>query len=531
MIFKSHTKNKISIILRLTALIVLSIFLFVINIKPANACTKQFTYVCGKYVIADGPDGPSYVCEYFSTIHARTCAPKVGECVAQVPSGGNCTCPKIINDNCPQDPAGGGDEGGGGGVECHVTNERFKNGKYAYSCAGSCGGGYECKKYKKAGVSGCRCERIKENPPATPQCTIQLDPDESFISSGVEQTLTATTTSSNGTIGYVTFESLNTGIATVDPSSDSSVVYSTGVTGLSEGSTVIVASGYMSGVPVCVDTSTVNVTSSKPWWQAKDMDIMAAIGNIFSAIPLSCVGSCSPTLILDGTGGFPGVAVYGGELGIGSGDLSSTEWDANTNVSLNQSYTYDYFESQIPSDVTINEITTSEIQGSYFTSNGTETDGYYWFHFDGETLGDLTIQSEANIGNRKVVLLVNGGNLNIDARITVTNGFFGAFVGENSSNDKGDIIIDETVTHPVQPSLEGVFFADGEFMTGTGGAENDDWLYIRGSVAAMGGINLERDLSDNSDQPAEYFEFAPEFMLLFPKELRARTFRWEEVAP
>src|SRR5204863_7537682 len=90
------------------------------------------------------------------------------------------------------------------------------------------------------------------------------------------------------------------------------------------------------------------------------------------------------------------------------------------------------------------EISTSSTPGSTFTSGGTLSHGYYWYRYDGSTSGlDLTISSDANIGTRKVILMVESADLNINGQINVTDGqgFFMHFVVTTSIGNKGNINI------------------------------------------------------------------------------------------
>jgi len=81
--------------------------------------------------------------------------------------------------------------------------------------------------------------------------------------------------------------------------------------------------------------------------------------------------------------------------------------------------------------------------------------------------------------------------------------------------------------------LQGIFIADGVFNTGTGGTKTDSQLWIRGTVAGYGGVNLQRDLgnTNNSTTPAEFFEYAPDLELLFPVDLASQVTNWREIAP
>ena len=130
--------------------------------------------------------------------------------------------------------------------------------------------------------------------------------------------------------------------------------------------------------------------------------------------------------------------------------------------------------------------------------------------------------------DRKVVILVENADLYLNGAIDVEDGigFIMFIVGKNDSGGKGNIVIADDI--PGQDEIEGVFLAEGEFRTGTG----SNPLYVRGIVAAYDGIVLERDLEDNnSDNPAEVFEYAPDFVLTFPRDLTFKRLRWKEVAP
>lgn len=371
----------------------------------------------------------------------------------------------------------------------------------------------------------------------TPSCTVDLTPDTSTITLGSDQTFTASISNvQNGSVDSADFSSSNTTIATVNPSSDVSAVYSTQVTGQGFGSASITTNVIMGGASRCSDVSSVTVTTSGPWWQVGDADIITN-GNLFSLIPAATclLPGCDPAFGLEGPGGYPGVPSYGGsydfEAGSGTGSVSSTGWLANTTTTFSRVYDYSYFQALVRPDVIINEIIEPEIQGGYLINQGTSSRGYVWFRRQ----GDLTITGTANLQDRKVVLLVDGdlylgrppGQSGSSIRVRDGTGFFMAIVS-------GDIIISSKARiDPLnpQPILEGIFLAEGQVKTGTDGAGLDEQLWIRGSVAAYGGVVLERDLTDNSLTPAEFIEYGPDFLFTFPRDLTSRRYKWKEVAP
>jgi hypothetical protein len=258
------------------------------------------------------------------------------------------------------------------------------------------------------------------------------------------------------------------------------------------------------------------------WWQVVDADL-AAKGDLQSRLPLLAFFDAL------GAGGFPGVPAYSGSTNLTGASVSETGWLANSDYSSTKLYDSNYFLNAIPEDTAITQITQNSIDGSYLESGGEESYGYLWYEYDGASTGDLTINSSVDLGDREVVLIVKNANLYINGNITLTkgSGFFLAVAGKKADGGKGDITVDPGVT-----SLEGIYEADNKFQTGTTGT-GDSQLTIRGSVAAYGGISLQRDLGDAANQttPAEIFEYAPDLELLFPEKLLTRVINWKEVAP
>lgn len=272
-------------------------------------------------------------------------------------------------------------------------------------------------------------------------------------------------------------------------------------------------------------TTTRKVTVLSPvlsWWQVKDSDILAN-GDVRSNVP------ASNYFDLAGSGGFPGVPIFSGATNLTSTNVSAKKWMAKTSYVSNKVYGSSYFINLIPAGATINNVTSTSVPGSFFASGGTAYNGYYWYVYDGAANGgvDLTITSGASLGARKVILIVKNANLNLQGNINLTKGS-GFFLGITS----GNLNVSPTVGG-AGPNLEGIYIADGTFSSGTGGTKTDSQLSVRGTVAAYGGINLQRDLGNvnNSTTPAEYFEYAPDLELLFPKELATRVTNWREVAP
>jgi hypothetical protein len=230
-----------------------------------------------------------------------------------------------------------------------------------------------------------------------------------------------------------------------------------------------------------------------------------------------------------GTGGFPGVPAYGGSTWLTGANVSTTGWLVNSTVTNSKVYNYDYFANLIPDDITaiMNPVDTSDVSASLTTGGTPDAKSYYWYKYDGAANGPLTIPA-VDFGARKVILMVNNADLNItgDINLTVGQGFFMVIV-------KGNIIVDPGVGGGGNHNLVGLYFADGTFSDELISSGTDKQLWVRGSVVANSGINLQRDLGLATDAttPAELFVYAPDQIMLFPKVFGSRRISWKEVAP
>lgn len=358
---------------------------------------------------------------------------------------------------------------------------------------------------------------IPDSPPPTGSCTVTLSPASPFIYvDGDPYAMTATVTVLSGAVYGVVFESANTSVATVNLAPDLVSPYTRQFTPVSEGTSLVTAYVAMTDGSVrCQDSQTLTVASPRAWWQVRDSDIQTN-SSLQSFVPLTQFFG------LPGNGGWPGVPAYGGTANFSSGSVSQIGWIANSISTSQRVYNYLYFDNQIPDDIRalIKPVTSqADLTGAVPDENG-----YEWYKFTGTGLLDMDISSVLALGSRRVILLVDTADLNINANISLTTGFFLAIANQ-------DINIDPAVT-----ALEGLYVADGTVSTGTlgpdgSGTGQDVPLSVRGSVAAYTGINLQRDLADNSAIPAEFFEYAPDQILLFPSTLGVRRINWKEVAP
>lgn len=382
-----------------------------------------------------------------------------------------------------------------------------------------------CLKEGCCGPGGVATPTLSPTSPPTPtpapSCTVNLTPDPGSVGAGSSITMTANVIAQNGSVSRVDFSS--TPNVSVNPASDSDPLggWTSVITGITPGPATITANVYMAGVLLCSDsTSNFEVTNPGAWWQVGDSDVTIVAGDLVSPIPGSIFFD------LDGSGGFPGVPMFSGNYdfssGVGSGSVSSTSWLSDAAyVSLSQ-YHYAYFLRLVPGDAIRSTIASNSITPNYLKNQGAESpDGYKWYFRD----GDLTMQGEPTLGSDKVILFVNG-NLTIDGIIDLTrgSGFFMAIVS-------GNITVDPDVRHPSagEPELEGLFVANGNFISGSDG--DDEQLHIRGMVTAYQQVQLDKNLSDNTTTPSELFTYAPDLLFNYPRSLTLKRTRWKEVTP
>lgn len=271
--------------------------------------------------------------------------------------------------------------------------------------------------------------------------------------------------------------------------------------------------------PSCVDYNniTVNDVSNDPWWQVRDSDIQSN-GDLTSKIPASQFFGDK------GSGDYPGVPAYAGSTNLTTANASQIGWLANSPWTSPKVFNYAFFENIIPSDWVINGIDSDGVPAA----SNPSPDGYIYYKYDGSSSGlPLTISSPLDVGSNKSILLVKNANLVINAPISLTDGsgFFMAIVN-------GNISVSPEIGGYATPTLKGLYVADGTFSDGTLTPLGDKQLWVRGSVVANGGVNIQRDLLPaGNSAPAELFEYAPDQMLFYPSTLGYRKINWKEVAP
>jgi hypothetical protein len=312
------------------------------------------------------------------------------------------------------------------------------------------------------------------------------------------------------------------------PNPDSSEPFQLEVEAQSIGSTTYTATATMDDPAgtQCTQNSPGDITVTNPpaWWQVVGGGVVAGgVGtDVTSQIPATCdpaITSCEPYIVVDS-----GIPISGGGTTVnpGSGDPSEPGWVAEGSEYLGKTYNYSYFVGRLPANVDPDLLLVNLVSEADFTSGGTEYPAgsdYYYYSYDG-SLGKLTISAiGGSLNSRKVILFVSGADVDIggDIDFAVGTEFFMLI-------SDGNIGISDSAS-----LIEGVYAVDGDFNTDIDAAsEPDAPLTIRGTVIANQ-ILLNRELADNSQDPAETFEFAPDLMMQFPHSLGEQNIRWREV--
>ena len=332
----------------------------------------------------------------------------------------------------------------------------------------------------------------------------------------------ASSVNSSSAITNVAFISSDPGIASAT-SPDAVHPYSTTIGGVSLGSTTVTSDVYFGAVLACSANAAVNVLTPDPWWQVKDGDT-SSNGNLVSDVPLGKLFG------LAGLGGYPGVAAFGGTTNLTTAKVSAPGfgWLAQSVNAGQKIFDFQYFANQAPGETVFNSVNPADVAGSLTGGGTTDADGYYWYKYTGGGV-DISIDTAIDLGGRKVILFVDSADLLVNAPINLNDGggFLLVIVGKTGGGAKGNIIVSPTVGGSAY-DLEGIYMADGLFQTGIAGTA----LNVRGSVTGYGGISMQRDLTalGNLD-PSEFYEYAPDQILLFPKKLGVRKINWKEVAP
>jgi hypothetical protein len=276
----------------------------------------------------------------------------------------------------------------------------------------------------------------------------------------------------------------------------------------------------------CFSTADIEVDVPPAWCQFKNGSVLTN-GSVSCQVP---VGSYLMTYDIPGT---PGVPIAGGSVTYAPGGLSTTNWRAENTPYAGSLPSYSAFRNKIPLSTSLYSLGSSVNEATLLTW-GTQYpsgSGYYYFNYDGSA-GDLVLQDGdgvIDLGTRKVVIFTDSA-VNINSKILLTKGQ-GFFMIISS----GDISISSSVGGPQEatplPDLEGVYYTDGGFITGTlDPPGSDQQLHVRGVVVAKDSVVMQR-IPPFADIPGELFEFAPDQSMLIPSILSQKLINWREVLP
>jgi hypothetical protein len=302
----------------------------------------------------------------------------------------------------------------------------------------------------------------------------------------------------------------------------------------------------------------VNITYTDNWFQAANGNVTAK-GGITSLLPLLAydqhfivkspswenIGLLTYYLFDSATPPNPLPPDLGG---INPTDnynrISEKKISSNTLVSTKPEASFDlFYNTKLPSDIktTQNIITTNTLNLTDLTNMGnpavgTTARGFKTYYYNGTTYGNvLTFDGDlTTMDGARLIIFVDNASLLIKGKIKPqTRGKSSVLIisesGINVDYSVGGLFSDGI------PDLEGVFYTDGNFSTGTDTVTmTDKNLHIRGSVVA-GSFSLQRDLvqggESNETTPGEYFTYGTEQVMAFPPFLQLHPSFWQEVNP
>jgi hypothetical protein len=287
------------------------------------------------------------------------------------------------------------------------------------------------------------------------------------------------------------------------------------------------------GVTTCSDTAPIIVNVPPPWCQIGKGD--AIVGHVDEG-PLASITVPIPildpiTYLMTGTP-LPGIPIAGGSVSASPGLISERGWRVQNSPYAGNLPSYTAFRNKIPD--TVPQSVGGALGQADLTNLGNQFpagSGYFYIEYDGSA-GPLTIQEAGgiNLGTRKVIVFADSA-VNINDKINLTKG-----VGFFMLIASGNITINQSVggSNDNVPEIEGVYYTDRNFYTGTEGLGLDNQLHIRGVVVAGNttghGVVLDRSTA-YTEVPGEIFEFGADQSMLIPPALSKREIRWREVLP
>ncbi len=259
----------------------------------------------------------------------------------------------------------------------------------------------------------------------------------------------------------------------------------------------------------------------QPWFSVFGGGVVGASGNVGTTIP-------SGKFMINGSGMVFGRDWYGN---LSSANVSTNAWmvknDSWVDIASKNENKYSALKERLmvqSMPITINAVDPNLITVIDSASNGNKisdvTVGY--------SGAGLTLNSAQNLNGRKMVILVEGGNVNLNGQVRVGAGGFLAILAKNDINISttvGEGVPGDITLAGYAPHLEGIFYAQGSIYTGVGVKQ----LRIDGSLVGMGGVSLQRTYM--GQYPAEYVYFRPDLADIMTKlNLRKKVLQ-EQVNP
>ena len=253
------------------------------------------------------------------------------------------------------------------------------------------------------------------------------------------------------------------------------------------------------------------------WWQVVGGGV-TAVGDVMSKVAPGQVFAVDPA----------GVVVSGsGTTDFNGQPVSSTNWlvanaDSRLGTDLAARASFTKIARSVDGLVTPVTISSSVADTAQLTPLAGLTDGAYYVQIKGDA--DLAVNGPLDVGTAQVVLLV-AGNVNIKNKINLTDNQ-GFFMVAASGNINIDPAVGTPAYQTASPDLEGLYFAQGSFNTGSSAT---NYLRIEGSVTGMNGVYNQRQIY--AVNPAETYVFRPEMAVFAPYGVLRKQRLWEEVAP
>lgn len=268
----------------------------------------------------------------------------------------------------------------------------------------------------------------------------------------------------------------------------------------------------MTGGFTCTGTS--GIYSLLPpwtnWFAGAGGDIVAAVGPLSVSMPPT-----TDVFVQPGAGGTAGMAMGTSISGLNATNVSSNHWLVDMSSPLTGMSSWvgktENLWSYLREKIAAQETPYTYNSGLSMAQNidaavaaGHTIAGTAILEAGGNVTG---MSADENLGSRKAVI-IGDGDWTINGQIWIDNNSGFLLLLSN-----GNITINPNVGSPTPtdirlaaftPHLEGIFYAQGTFSTGSG----PNQLRLDGTAVGMGGVNLGRTYT--GPYPAEFFNFRPD---------------------